>query len=1249
MEVYSMPKTVKTYCAIIIIVLLSIIPCVSVYAQQQSCAIPPKNYEISEGEDFAVSNGTKVDKFCYDDMSIGSFSINGDIAEESEYGDFHAVSATGDLILGYKYNGLHQSANEEEWNLVSSNEKSISGCDTDGKIKMGAVLVQSSLDGENWEKEYALTDIFDSNITSLSGFYTITENCLKSGTYYRVVFAYEMEIKTDEKNIGPISRDVKLNKRFLEVCKFYASYGNYPIVFKDIYTGEASSENKKYDNGFVVEKGNTRFDVTVSKDGGETESVEDHTIYYEAGRYDFKITSELGKEYTRTMTIKNDMQLSKLSPKVYEGGKKGEYKEEVAENKGIASFGMNSLSSLSIIQSGGSSIEASDKGSFPAYGLTGNSVGIYMRLENPGAGWKYYDDDWGKKESQTVNGAWVGNVRKGALVIQKSTDGVNWERIDSSKYAKGLYTTDYSNYYSDMGDVLIYTPDGNDIINGVYLKISYAYNLQHNDSKDTNRCLEVYNMYLCNNDLNAVTFHNLSVDSDTLEKMISDTLGEDDDIKIDIYKGAESLISGSSTTTGFRIDTTMNPTVKYTVELNGQVLDIPEDKCFTETGKYFIRLVSDVGTEKNIILFVDRNSQKEAFKTYFGPGFIRGKRIYKEGPYPTYEGGYTQYHINENDPNFRSIRGTITNYETHEVINLSQEQNKIEAGLEEPGYYEAVFTTRPENETNLGDYWRFTLKFYIIEKDSAPGPQQNKLNLDEYASKNVSDCYPKYYGVTEKSNNRDITIAFADYEKAKDFAFKLEKAEAEKQDDGTYRYKDTNQDTQKIIYYDNETLTKAEDYFAEQRIQELYFDITDKYTYQTLDDTVISSVDDLRDLNLSNSVKIKAKGQEKKLCEKGAYEFPLISPKPYAYLSADKDTIEVGYNDFQFIRDDVGYDSSTFTISDKNGKEYDIDYNQNVGEQLQKQGCPSGIVNIKEKNIYGDSNKYQAIFIAKNDNTAEVTFTCGTNDTEEKVTINKHNCKDINVDYFSISDITDPLDPYPLIKITGERLENGKPYYCISDDLKENSDNPKDKIWALEGVYTVSVINRLGYSYSFNINVSGNAEVLLNFNGESENIATVYGATNVKLPYLTKAGNEFLGFEDENGNIYNDEIAEILFKGETVLKAKWEPKQYDLTLKDTDGREISHETIEYGVPFMLPELDDNDDMEFAGWLNNGEPVENNEFTLEQENDIILTASFIEKKHDNKGVIVISSLCVISAILSSVIFISRKGGKRHEKD
>ena len=105
-------------------------------------------------------------------------------------------------------------------------------------------------------------------------------------------------------------------------------------------------------------------------------------------------------------------------------------------------------------------------------------------------------------------------------------------------------------------------------------------------------------IYLCSNELDAVTFHNESITDEQIEEIC----GEDGEISVDQYKKAETLTNGSLTVSGFSINTELNPTVTYTVKRDGVLLANPTNHVYSETGKYEIELTSKVGDTKEVSL-----------------------------------------------------------------------------------------------------------------------------------------------------------------------------------------------------------------------------------------------------------------------------------------------------------------------------------------------------------------------------------------------------------------------------------------------------------------------------------------------------------------------------------------------------------------------------------------------------------------------------------------------------------------------
>lgn len=144
----------------------------------------------------------------------------------------------------------------------------------------------------------------------------------------------------------------------------------------------------------------------------------------------------------------------------------------------------------------------------------------------------------------------------------------------------------------------------------------------------------------------------------------------------------------------------------------------------------------------------------------------------------------------------------------------------------------------------------------------------------------------------------------------------------------------------------------------------------------------------------------------------------------------------------------------------------------------------------------------------------------------------------------------------------------------------------------------------LRYSYSIAVKVTESDYASVVFTGEGTEdikaIVTQFGNKNVALPTLERYGYTLTGFEDEDGNLYTNEISEILFKGTAVLNTVWEAKQYTLYFHDTAGNDITEPmTIEFGREYELPTPTLNAEIVFLGWTHNGESLSSTKLSVDQ--------------------------------------------------
>ncbi len=1151
-------------------------------------------------EDTSPQSGT----LCYGDSHAVEFEVVGNINGDTVFRNTQAYGTVGLLQFKYDYtsNKLKEN-NEDNWVITDSESTSMGSTSLNEKIGKGVLVVEKSAYPTRWNKELEIHNVFNQSSSTI---YTTLQNDIETGMYYRILVGYEVRHKTGEEKhwtFWPFSYEMVPTyeyKSIVEESIFYVCYNERVVKVKDYnpmyrIDGEVIDDGGSVKYGFKIEKGDSTNLTKVQIPSGDIISASNGQVFLQKGIYTVTETTKIGVKFTSTITVELGCAIYEAGSVIYNCDDNSGYNFPNDDKINQESYSTLTIASYST----GTSNAAIKKGSLngiESYGVSGTNVSFLLSLNknNLPVGYKVSNDSWGKYEHEKVNNILVGEVGTGAILLQKSKDGINWSicdsKLDSGKYENGLYTTDYEKEFGTTS-VNIYNPSGDDIINGLYYRISYAYEIT--DLEVYKNIVEVHTFYLCSDNIDSVTFHNLS-----LEGKIEDSFGEEDQTFVEISKLSETLIDGSFTTTGFVIDTSLNPTVNISIKRDFNDYEVPENKEIKEDGRYDIRLTTQLGTEKTITIFVFTGDSKELYDKYFTNPFITidSKRIFSKGDYPVYEGGLTKYELKAIDNKLPCLWGTIKNNTTGEIININQYISSISATILSAGNYTVELNT---NETYItdnksGDNYKYVFRFEVIEEGKAPGPQINKENLSLFNNNaNPTNSYPIYYGVTYASAHKGyITLAFAEEKDAIDYAYNYAKGTVEIQPDGSYRYDGNLKIGQKVKYDSAWDLTDAIYYFANQAVEKLCFDISDPFTYATLSEDVINSTENLRTLELGKSVVIFANEDEKeKLISK--LGLPIINSMKYSYVIPGGDeTTEDGVNYFAFIKDSHGYDSASVKIIDSEGNTYEILYNESVESQLEAFDCKTGIITIEEATIYGDKTTYQAIYIAKNDITTELDLKYIINDKEYVEHVSKDNNDfSINVNGFYFANVIDQFDPYSLVIIN-----NGteKEYYCINE--------LKDKVWTEANTYNIKIVNRLGYTYSFELVITSSYYALTFAGIGTDELAPVLysDGDTIHLPTLTRYGYEFLGYKTQSGNIYSEEVTAILLKGVAVVEAAWKAKQFSMSLF-IDNNIYQTSLVDFGETYTLPVLESTPNNKFVGWYD-------------EENQIVTEVSVYEEKN-----------------------------------
>ena len=714
-----------------------------------------------------------------------------------------------------------------------------------------------------------------------------------------------------------------------------------------------------------------------------------------------------------------------IDAKTYEFAEDNGYNFSSASEVSSMSFDKKQLGSLSI------SGEITDTSSYrnkTAYGVSDNSQ-ISFSYSYDGSlltdnkdEWHLIDDTGTSVDEFNLSGS----VGKGVMMVQKSSDGSTW--VDAANPVVNFYSSNSS------GKSNFYTTSGTDVAQGMFYRVIMAYKTTIRTSSgfigigqkwETKKHVEVYEFYLVVNS-GTISVHNLATAESDLPEIEGYTP--------EIIKRAETLLDGSSTTKGFKIDK-LNASYVVQVSKDGTAVtsNAADGAEFTENGKYTIKTITKLGKTITQTFYVFNGGEDKGYSTYFGSSLVSGNRIFRYGDYPTYAKN-SSIVVNAVSDSIPNLTGTITNLTTNEVITLTGGRERQEYALS-PGMYCADFYN---STSGAGSVYHYTSYFNVIDEDSAPFVNYDNLMKTE----RFSDLSSKHYEVAyETTAGGYIFVCFSldSYDEAFNYAYEIEKRFIEQTDGGLY-YKSRENPKLKVKYFDYVEMTDVLNYYARQNVEYNYFNALDPFTYRTYDNDLL---DELESLSIRESIRVFPSKAEKD---------KLISRQPFI-------------NDFTFIKvgdyDVVSVDAYCY----QNGKTYSIEFGRDVSTQL----TVSSKYRITETNIYGDTLSYDAYYI--NDNQTKSTWNVTLNGITSTVDVSSATAAGskltINADMVSIASIENALDPMAIVTIKAPEVYSFE-IKCLVSELKNVGFYKK-------GTYELTFVDRLENSYQLIINVSGKA------------------------------------------------------------------------------------------------------------------------------------------------------------------------------
>ena len=186
-------------------------------------SVPGTIYRFDSKNDYELSgNAVREKEKTGSDNTAGRLYLNDGVAYVGAVNGIPKYDAkSGSLTFTYSKDTAFFNAEATQWHPVEDSAKKVNGVDMDEKIKSGALILQTSMDGKTYVNAVMLTDIFQ-NDNTLKDFYTAKDIELVNGWYYRVIVAYRVEIAT----ITQVKKDYKTkteDEHRAEVYEFYVS------------------------------------------------------------------------------------------------------------------------------------------------------------------------------------------------------------------------------------------------------------------------------------------------------------------------------------------------------------------------------------------------------------------------------------------------------------------------------------------------------------------------------------------------------------------------------------------------------------------------------------------------------------------------------------------------------------------------------------------------------------------------------------------------------------------------------------------------------------------------------------------------------------------------------------------------------------------------------------------------------------------------------------------------------------------
>lgn len=213
---------------IMILVGTFIVNFLDTYAAEEKKILTGKVYDLGEKDKYEINKAESVSD------KASRFYLSGDISEVSTENGFVSYAVdSGNLKIMADTNfgtALFQPKKEQDWHIITDKTKVVDSMNLVENIGSGAIIVQTSKDGNTWINVATETDICEKTDTlnkrtmngeQMNAFYQTTNVQVIAGCYYRIIVAYKLERTVEPSKVLFVELKNTEQKERLEIYEFY--------------------------------------------------------------------------------------------------------------------------------------------------------------------------------------------------------------------------------------------------------------------------------------------------------------------------------------------------------------------------------------------------------------------------------------------------------------------------------------------------------------------------------------------------------------------------------------------------------------------------------------------------------------------------------------------------------------------------------------------------------------------------------------------------------------------------------------------------------------------------------------------------------------------------------------------------------------------------------------------------------------------------------------------------------------------